>query len=139
MDKPLTVKVSTFTIVSYIPSILYFFFLISYFNIEMGSLLLYNVTMYVTYQDLLYLCAEARGICHRYNYVIEKTRLKRRIDGDDDDVTDIDDGLMLFTCDDVGGYEKQQCHGNDCWSVNTSIVFTKLCVFHIISYCTYMF
>ena len=74
------------------------------------------------------LLTEARGICHRYNYAIEKTRLKRSIDGaaaddvDDDshDDNDDDDGLLMYTCDDVGGYEKKQCHDDECWSVSSS-------------------
>ena len=41
-------------------------------------------------------------------------------DDDSHDDNDDDDGLLMYACDDVGGYEKKQCHDNECWSVSSS-------------------
>ena len=61
-------------------------------------------------KSIIYFNTETVGICNRYNYALEKSRLKRRDDDDDDDV-------MTFDCDEAGGFKSVQCFKDECWCV----------------------
>ena len=60
---------------------------------------------------------ETVGICSRYNYAIEKSRLKRRNNDVTDDADDDVDDVMTFSCDEAGGFERVQCFRDECWCV----------------------